>query len=42
MLAGGLGEEPQRAGREVVVGLKEVVTARIGDDEDLGRASAPA
>src|SRR6266702_1936278 len=35
-----LGQEAQRAAGQVVVGVLERAAARVGDDEDLGRAAA--
>lgn len=40
VLSPGLGEEPQRARGEVVVGLLELVATGVADREHLGRASA--
>ena len=39
---GHLGEEPERAGGQVVVGVLEGAAARVGDREQLGRAAAAA
>src|SRR5205807_6345046 len=37
-----LGQEAQRVAGQVVVGVLERAAARVGDDEDLGRAAAAA
>jgi len=36
-----LGQEPERVGGQVVVGVLERAAARVSDDEDLGRPAAP-
>ena len=39
---GRLGQEPQRAGGQVVVGVLERAPAGVGDREQPGRAATPA